>query len=112
MRYTGKRTGKVTDPFYLTPEWKADRLAVLRRDNYTCVMCGADVRGKGKSRVDHIKPRRTHPHLARDHSNLRTLCSTCDNQRHAGRGHEPMGTDATGQPLDPTHWWNQRGKPP
>lgn len=53
-------------------EW---RLAVFKRDNYTCVECGDD-RG-GNLEADHIKPFAYFPELRTDVDNGRTLCSDC-----------------------------------
>ena len=82
---------------YRTPRWRKLRLEVLRRDAYTCVMCGASVRGKGQARVDHIRPVKIHPELAWDKTNLRTLCPTCDNRRHSEKMRKteavPIGAD-------------------
>ena len=50
------------------------RKAVLRRDNYTCQLCG--VRG-GKLTADHILAWSTHPELRFELSNGRTLCVPC-----------------------------------
>jgi len=72
-------------PLYGSSAWKAVRARVLRRDGYRCVMCSADVRGKGASRVDHITEVR-HGGAQLDPANLRTLCTRCDGARHAGRG--------------------------
>jgi 5-methylcytosine-specific restriction endonuclease McrA len=72
--------------FYKSQEWKALRLAALKDCKYRCAACGRDLRGKGNSRVDHIKPVRTHPHLRLVLSNLRCLCPSCDNKRHSEKG--------------------------
>lgn len=103
------RPVKKTDPFYLSESWRNLRGFVLRRDRWRCVLCGAKVHAKGASRVDHIKPRRERPDLSLDPANLRTLCTRCDNQRHAekGRGGETFGANQNGQPLNPNHWWNK-----
>lgn len=74
------------DPFYSSREWKDMRYRALARDGYCCTNCGVSVRGKGQSRVDHIKPKKTHPELALVLTNLRTLCAACDNARHAEKG--------------------------
>lgn len=82
-----KRVSSVAkDNFYSSLEWLKVRAQVLKRDNYRCVRCGADVRGKGKARVDHIKERKKFPALALVLSNLRTLCITCDGRRHRDKG--------------------------
>ena len=52
-------------------EW---RTTVLRRDNYTCQLCG--IRG-GKLQADHILAWSTHPELRFELSNGRTLCVPC-----------------------------------
>jgi len=52
-------------------EW---RKAVLRRDNYTCQICG--IRG-GKLQADHIFAWSTHPELRFELSNGRALCVPC-----------------------------------
>lgn len=50
------------------------REAVLKRDNYTCQLCGAaDV----KLQADHIKPFRYFPELRFELSNGRALCVPC-----------------------------------
>jgi len=52
----------------------------LRRDRYRCTICNVDISGRGKTRVDHIKPLKTHPDFALSLANLRSLCVTHDNQ--------------------------------
>jgi len=90
----------------------------LRRDGYRCTICNVDISGRGQARVDHIKPRRTHPHLALTLSNLRSLCPTHDNQGHRERGRRWAvpgreerfvigGCDENGVPLDPGHRWRR-----
>lgn len=108
---------KRADPFYLSPEWRAVRLRVLRRDGHRCVVCRKDVSPPGAARVDHILPRRQRPDLALDESNLRTLCAYHDNQSHrekpSGGGNRDerfviRGCDADGWPRDPAHPWARR----
>lgn len=57
------------------------RQSVLRRDNYTCQICGArNRRGLGKTVVlnaDHIKSWSNFPELRYELSNGRTLCVDC-----------------------------------
>ena len=57
-----------------SPEYKAWRIAVFKRDNYTCVECS---QVGGKLNADHIKPFALHPELRLDLSNGRTLCEPC-----------------------------------
>jgi 5-methylcytosine-specific restriction endonuclease McrA len=106
--------------FYDTPAWKAARRTALRRDGYRCVVCGRDIRGVGQSRVDHIKPLRTHPELGLNLANLRSLCANHDNQSHREKGRSSTGLrdekfvitgcDANGMPLDPAHHFNDLGR--
>lgn len=85
---------------YQLPEWKILRKAALRRDGYRCVRCQRDVSGWHQSRVDHIKPVKTHPALALVLGNLRTLCATCDNRRHREKGGgQATGCDTSGWPA-------------
>ncbi len=104
-------TTRKPDAFYTSPEWRELRIYVLRRDRWRCVLCGRAVHHKGMARVDHIRPRREAPELAMEATNLRTLCPTCDNQRHAEKGRKPgsvqPGANLRGQPHDPNHWWNK-----
>ena len=89
------------DPFYKSKEWLILRARCLKRDGYRCVFCGRDVRGKGLSRVDHIKPRKLRPDLALVLDNLRTLCGPCDNKRHVEKGgRNPEPVNAEGYPKD------------
>lgn len=111
-------------PFLKSQAWRTIRVLALKRDGYRCVKCGRDVSASGASRVDHIKPRKTHPHLALSLPNLRTLCTTCDNQSHREKGgtyssrsgntgerQERIvisGARVDGSPIDPNHHWNKR----
>ena len=49
------------------------RQAVLKRDKYTCVWCGAIE----LLQADHIKPLTLYPELKTDVNNGRTLCISC-----------------------------------
>lgn len=87
--------------FYSSLAWKRLRKQALIRDGFCCKWCGTSVRGKGMSRVDHIYPVKTHPHLALVLENLRTLCPTCDNKRHAEKGgNQRTPVNAEGYPED------------
>jgi 5-methylcytosine-specific restriction endonuclease McrA len=53
------------------------RFAVIKRDKYTCQICG-DKRSSGKKFcVDHIKPFSKYPELRYEISNGRVLCVDC-----------------------------------
>lgn len=111
------RTPKTADPLYLSQAWRILRRLVLARDHYRCVICRADVTGPGRARVDHINLLRTHPHMALDLGNLRTLCTVCDAQSHRERRTTRSqarverfvvkGIDANCSPLDPQHPWRR-----
>lgn len=64
------------------PEYLAWRTAVFERDKYTCQnpSCG-DSRG-GNLRAHHIKPIWSHPELAYDVDNGKTLCHPCHELEH------------------------------
>jgi len=70
----------VTDRFYGSTAWKQLRAKVRRRDRGICELCGA----ANSWLVDHRVPR---SEGGPDHeSNLRLLCTTCDNKRHPEKG--------------------------
>lgn len=54
-------------------EYREWRVAVLKRDNYTCIMCGE----AEDLEADHIKPFALFPELRLDINNGRTLCVEC-----------------------------------
>lgn len=56
-----------------TPQWRALRVQVLRRDRHRCRECGA----RGRLEIHHVKPVREAPELAFDMGNLKALCRTC-----------------------------------
>jgi hypothetical protein len=60
-------------------EYKLWRLAVLKRDNYTCIWCGFKSKGTKPADIhaDHIKPFSLFPELRFAIDNGRTLCVPC-----------------------------------
>lgn len=70
-------------------EYKQWRVAVFRRDHFTCVLCGYRSRSSKPCdiRADHIKPFCLYPELRFEVSNGRTLCVSCDKKHgwKAGR---------------------------
>lgn len=56
-------------------KWRAD---VLKKDNYTCILCGVVQTRKCPLVVDHIKPFSLFPELRFEVSNGRSLCRQCD----------------------------------
>lgn len=91
-----------SDPFYHTPQWRALRTACLKRDHYRCTVPGCTDRA---TTVDHIKRRRDGGADALH--NLRSLCSTHDNQvkeqangqRRNGGKFKIIGSTEEGWPL-------------
>lgn len=70
--------------------WQAVRAAVLERDGYACVDCGA----RGRLEIDHIQPVRTAPHLAFDPANCAARCSRCHTKKtRLEVGHKPPSED-------------------
>jgi 5-methylcytosine-specific restriction endonuclease McrA len=95
------------DNFYKSKEWQKLRAQALRLagpDGYTCSSCGKSVRGKGQSRVDHIKPRLQYPELALRLDNLRVLCPSCDNKRHSEKGRGGVEKVEIGMDGYPSGW--------
>lgn len=70
---------------YCDPRWTTIRRLVLSRDGYACIICH---RGQAHGTildVDHVLEWTSHPHLAFDPSNLRTLCRLHHNQKTHGK---------------------------
>lgn len=67
-----------SDKFLNSHEWAKVRYKVLVKYGAICQCCGASKESGRVMNVDHIKPRKTHPHLALDENNLQVLCSTCN----------------------------------
>lgn len=57
--------------------WHVLRMATFERDGWACVQCG----DQRRLECDHIKPVRTHPHLAHDPKNLQALCPACHTKK-------------------------------
>lgn len=73
-----------------TKRWQAIRHAVLERDGWACVQCG----DRRRLECDHIKPVRTHPHLAFDPGNVQALCGPCHSRKtRIECGHKPTPPD-------------------
>lgn len=64
------------------------RPKILKRDNYTCVECGAY---NVPLHVDHIKSWSEHPDKRFDYDNCRTLCVECHYYSSFGR-HKPANS--------------------
>ena len=101
------RTKKTRAAFYNSGEWRSLREAVLQRDNYECKWCREEGRvvdhGLATMEVDHIKEVETHPELAMEPDNLRTLCKDCHNKRHE-RFNYRKKTEKT-RKWEDDEWW-------
>ncbi|MFM2254144.1 MAG: hypothetical protein RJB68_2481 [Pseudomonadota bacterium] len=67
-----------SETFLKSPEWARARMHAFVRYGNRCQCCGASPGGGVVLNVDHIKPRKTHPHLALNLTNLQVLCDTCN----------------------------------
>lgn len=67
-----------TKRFYRSYEWKKLRYQILKRDNRTCLLCGATAGNGVVLNVDHIKPLKKFWSLRLDPENLQTLCGECN----------------------------------
>jgi len=65
------------DQVRLTPQYRAFRRRILKRDKYRCTKCGAERVDGAKLEVDHVVPQAARKDLILDESNARTLCVTC-----------------------------------
>jgi 5-methylcytosine-specific restriction enzyme A len=64
---------KQVDPYYVSPEWRALRIACLCRDRYKCTAPGCT---NTATVADHIVSRKAGGPDTLD--NLRSLCRSCD----------------------------------
>lgn len=69
--------------FYATPEWRAIREVIIRRDGRTCRKCSCHIILEFDLTVDHIRPRSRFPELALDATNLQVLCRSCNASKGA-----------------------------
>jgi 5-methylcytosine-specific restriction endonuclease McrA len=87
-QYRGPYIDPNSDEFLQSYQWRTLRFDVIAKYGNACQCCGATPNAKQgiAINVDHIYPRRTHPHLALDMSNLQILCNVCNHgksNRHA-----------------------------
>ena len=68
----------VSDAFLESYEWRVLRMKALKLHGARCQCCGASPKDGAVMNVDHVKPRRHHPELALDLSNLQVLCNPCN----------------------------------
>lgn len=75
---TSRTMRMLGDPFLSSYEWATIRMRALKLYGSKCQCCGATSKDGSVINVDHIKPRRTHPELALDVTNLQILCGDCN----------------------------------
>jgi 5-methylcytosine-specific restriction endonuclease McrA len=78
------------DGFLHSAEWRALRQSVISHYGGAC-MCCKRVPDRGVN-VDHIKPRKTHPHLSLSFENLQILCGRCNKQKGNKHSTDYRGT--------------------
>ena len=67
-----------SNDFLSTYEWRKLRQEVITKNDGRCECCGAKAEGDVYLCVDHILPRKTHPELALEITNLQVLCNICN----------------------------------
>ena len=80
-------------------QWRALRMAVLKKYGPKCMCCGATPQHGAVMNVDHIKPRRLFPHLALDMDNLQVLCHECNHGK--GNWDQTDWRDSGKEEIDP-----------
>lgn len=83
-----------SDAFLRSFEWRRVRMMVLERDGARCSCCGRTAADGAVLNVDHIRNRKSHPHLALDPDNLQVLCGDCNH----GKGNK-FSTDWRRRPA-------------
>lgn len=66
------------DGFLRSFEWRRLRMVAIKMHGARCKCCGASPKSGAVINVDHILPRKTHPHLALALDNLQVLCDACN----------------------------------
>lgn len=91
-----KGTTSERDRIFHTPEYRAWKVAVFARDNYTCQECGLRS-GNGNGYIHlqahHIKSFINYPLLRFDIDNGLTLCRDCHYEVHRGQGNKPKAIE-------------------
>lgn len=73
-----KRLRKSGNSLLESLEWKAMRRRVIDTYGRQCMRCKSTPKNPKHTNVDHIKPRKTHPELSLEFSNLQVLCCRCN----------------------------------
>nr|URC17119.1 MAG: HNH endonuclease [Lokiarchaeota virus Ratatoskr Meg22_1012] len=69
---------KSANNFYNSKEWAKCRIEILKRDNYTCKICGK----KPARNIHHINSVIIFPEMSLSHDNLLTVCDECHKKWH------------------------------
>lgn len=83
LRWGTRRTSKDHQRFMQSPEWRAQRLRILRRDGYRCVDCRT-ARAREVHHNWYASPIAATPDTA-----LTSLCEPCHRMRHRNRRTAP-----------------------
>ena len=81
--------GTARPEIYRTRRWRKVRLLVLRRDDFTCVVCGrneVELGGPHNLVADHVGGDYSDPF---NPDKLRTLCRRCSGEEDGGRRTNP-----------------------
>lgn len=84
----GSRRGMIdprSNEFLQSFAWRRLRWQFLQQHESRCQVCGRTARDGIKINVDHIEPRKTHPHLALEPGNLQVLCNECNHGKGNAR---------------------------
>lgn len=73
-----ERFGGILDIFYQSTEWAIRSAEILKRDKFTCQICGK----KPANTVHHIRSVWYHPEMALDPRFLITVCKQCHYEIH------------------------------
>lgn len=89
----------ISPAFTRSDAWIRLRYDFMRDHDGRCQCCGRRATAGMKVNVDHIRPRRTHPHLALNYANLQVLCATCNR----GKGNRDTTDWRFRGPADPAN---------
>lgn len=67
-----------SDNFLQSFSWRKLRMQALKLYGAKCQCCGSTPATGAVMNVDHVKPRKTHPELALELTNLQILCHECN----------------------------------
>lgn len=89
----------VGNDFYQSWEWARLRYEVLKTYGRRCMCCGIHADDGATICVDHIKPRKRHPDLELEFSNMQVLCSLCNRGKGSDDTTDWRQTKAINQSL-------------